>query len=97
MTSLMRSRVPPIIKAARGFVSSPQETFVGYLPTDDALNLTGLHEKVNVSELMKVDKDFWINECRAIKAFFDDQVGRSLPSEIAEQLKMLEERIKKSP
>lgn len=70
---------------------------MGYVPTDDALNLKGLKENVNMAELMRTDKEFWNVECRAIKTFFDEQVGRSLPPEIAEQLKLLEERIKKSP
>ncbi|KAG0438474.1 hypothetical protein HPB47_016997 [Ixodes persulcatus] len=65
------------------FCGPASETFLGYLPTDDALNLEGLREQVNVAELMRVDRDFWSKECQAVRTFFDEQVGRSLPAEIA--------------
>ncbi|KAK8771273.1 hypothetical protein V5799_025483 [Amblyomma americanum] len=74
-----------------------QETFLGYVPTDDARNLSLLSEPVSIVELMRVDKEFWIKECGDIKAFFDEQVGRSLPPAIADKLAMLKERIMKSP
>lgn len=86
-----------IIRRVDGEVNIARETFLGYVPTDDALNLSGLTEPVNIAELMRVDKDFWMKECRDIKTFFDEQVGRSLPQAIAEQLAMLKERITKSP
>ncbi|CAN7992349.1 unnamed protein product, partial [Ixodes hexagonus] len=86
-----------IIRRVDGEVNIAKETFLGYVPTDDALNLTGLRETVNVAELMRVDRDFWGRECQAIKTFFEEQVGRSLPPEIAEQLVDLEERIRKAP
>ncbi|KAH7978804.1 hypothetical protein HPB49_006782 [Dermacentor silvarum] len=73
-----------------------QETFLGYVPTDDALNLKGLTEPINMAELMRVDKEFWLKECRDIKTFFDEQVGRSLPQAIADQLTALKERISKA-
>ncbi|KAL3259351.1 hypothetical protein MRX96_002011 [Rhipicephalus microplus] len=73
-----------------------QETFLGYVPTDDALDLTGLTEPINMAELMRVDKEFWLKECRDIKTFFDEQVGRSLPQPIADQLTELKERIMKT-
>ncbi|XP_029842784.2 phosphoenolpyruvate carboxykinase, cytosolic [GTP] isoform X1 [Ixodes scapularis] len=83
-----------IVRRVDGEVNIAKETFLGYLPTDDALNLEGLREQVNVAELMRVDRDFWSKECQAVRTFFDEQVGRSLPAEIAGQLTKLEERIK---
>ncbi|CAN8001782.1 unnamed protein product, partial [Ixodes pacificus] len=83
-----------IVRRVDGEVNIAKETFLGYLPTDDALNLEGLREQVNVAELMRVDRDFWSKECQAVRTFFDEQVGRSLPAEIADQLTKLEERIK---
>lgn len=73
-----------------------KESPIGYLPTNDGLNLNGLKEKVNVEEMFKVDKQFWLDECDQIRKYFSEQVGRDLPQEVSKQLDQLKERVEKS-
>lgn len=73
-----------------GAVESP----IGYLPKKEDLNLDGLDvSDADLDELLKVDKDVWLDEVAQIKelyAGFD-----RLPAELAKQLKALEERLNK--
>ncbi|XP_077504159.1 phosphoenolpyruvate carboxykinase, cytosolic [GTP]-like isoform X2 [Amblyomma americanum] len=71
-----------------------KESPIGYLPADGALNLDGLQEPVNMKELFGLSKDFWLQECREVRQYFDDQLGKELPSEIAQELDQLEKRVK---
>lgn len=73
-----------------------QESPVGYIPKPDSLNLEGLKEKVNMNELFHIPKDFWLQEVKEIRKYFDEQVNSDLPKEVAAELQKLEERIKKS-
>lgn len=40
------------------------ETPIGYVPKSDSINLKGLTEKIDMDELCKIDKGFWIEEVR---------------------------------
>lgn len=66
---------------------------IGYLPSEGALNLDGLQDEVNMGELFELHKDFWLKECQEIRQYFDEQLGKELPSEIAKQLDQLEQRV----
>ncbi|KAM7283035.1 phosphoenolpyruvate carboxykinase, cytosolic [Ixodes scapularis] len=70
-----------------------KESPIGYLPSEGALNLDGLQDEVNMGELFELRKDFWLKECREIRQYFDEQLGKELPSEIAKQLDQLEQRV----
>ena len=70
------------------------ESPIGYLPKKEDLNLNGLDiSDADLDELLKVDKEVWLDEVAQIKelyAGFD-----RLPSVLADQLKALEERLNK--
>lgn len=70
------------------------ESPIGYLPKKEDLNLEGLDiSEADLDELLKVDKEVWLDEVAQIKelyAGFD-----RLPEELANQLKALEERLNK--
>ncbi|MEE6506428.1 hypothetical protein FKM82_007660 [Ascaphus truei] len=70
-----------------------KKTAVGYIPADGALNLKGLGD-VNLNELFEISKEFWEEEVKNIKKYFDDQVNADLPYEIERELVALEERLK---
>ncbi|XP_075427760.1 phosphoenolpyruvate carboxykinase, cytosolic [GTP] [Ascaphus truei] len=70
-----------------------KKTAVGYIPADGALNLKGLGD-VNLNELFEISKEFWEEEVKDIKKYFDDQVNADLPYEIERELVALEERLK---
>ncbi|XP_006639722.2 phosphoenolpyruvate carboxykinase, cytosolic [GTP] [Lepisosteus oculatus] len=66
---------------------------VGYLPAEGALNLKGLGQEVDLQELFHLPRDFWEEEARAIRAYFETQVNDDLPYEVERQLCLLEQRI----
>jgi len=72
-----------------------KESPIGYLPSENGLNLDGLKEHVNVEEALKLDKQFWLDECDQIRKYFNEQVGRDLPEEVSRQLDQLRERVEK--
>lgn len=72
---------------------SAVKSAVGYIPTESALNLTGLQSSVDLQKLFSLPKDFWLEEVEELQSYFDNQVGDDLPTEISNQLNMLRERI----
>lgn len=69
------------------------KTPIGYMPTPDAIDRTGLDvSDADMSELLKVDREEWLKEVASIRehyAKFD-----RLPKELADQLDALEKRLK---
>lgn len=71
------------------------ETPIGYLPTPNAINTEGLDiEESVMEELLRVDKDIWLEDVEGQKEFFK-QFGDKLPQEIVDELNSLEDRLKK--
>ncbi len=70
------------------------KTPIGYMPTEDALDLTGLQgvSEADMEELLKVDKDEWLNEVTSIRDHYA-KFGEKLPKELAAQLDALESRL----
>ncbi|KAK5647900.1 hypothetical protein RI129_002792 [Pyrocoelia pectoralis] len=69
-----------------------QDTPIGLIPTENALNTTGLKEKVDFKELFSLPRDFWMEEVEAIEKYFKEQVGMDLPQAVEAQLKQLKQR-----
>jgi len=67
---------------------------IGVLPTNESINATGL-DGVDVSDCLKLEKDFWTQEVVEIKKYFDEQVNKDLPKPIAKELDMLRQRVGK--
>ncbi|KAJ8936618.1 hypothetical protein NQ314_012233 [Rhamnusium bicolor] len=72
-----------------------QDTPIGLIPKPNSLNLEGLNENINLTELFNLPKDFWREEVFAIETYFKEQVGKDLPKEIAMQLSDLKHRVEK--
>jgi len=71
-----------------------KETPIGYVPTEDAIDCSGLKGvKENMKELTSVDKDQWAKEIELIKEHYS-KFDR-LPAEMSKQLANLEVRFKK--
>ncbi|QHQ61638.1 phosphoenolpyruvate carboxykinase (GTP) [Anaerocolumna sedimenticola] len=67
---------------------------IGYMPTTDALELSGLDvSEDDMKELLKVDKDEWLKEVASIREHYA-KFGEKLPKELAAQLDALESRLK---
>ena len=69
-------------------------TPIGYMPTKSDLYLDGLDvSDADMEELLKIDKDEWIEEIESIKEHYA-KFGDRMPSELINQLAALEERVK---
>lgn len=72
------------------------ETPIGYMPTPDAIDRSGLQNKVSdadIKELLTVDKQAWLKEIMLIKEHFA-MFGDKLPPELRAELRALEKRLK---
>ncbi|MCW2134859.1 phosphoenolpyruvate carboxykinase (GTP) [Arthrobacter sp. VKM Ac-2550] len=68
------------------------ETPIGFVPTPDSLDLTGLDmTPEQVEEAVKVDPAEWAEELKGIEEWYA-RFGESLPEQLSAQLKVLQER-----
>ena len=71
------------------------ETPIGYVPNAEDINIEGLDISVDtVKELLSVDKELWLEDCKAIREFYK-QVGDRVPAELYAELEALEARLAK--
>lgn len=70
-------------------------TAVGFVPSAGALNLRGLPEDLDLSELFSISADFWTQEVEDIRAYFQREVNEDLPGEMQRQLELLEQRVRR--
>jgi len=71
-----------------------EKTPIGYMPTVDAIDTKGLNvSKEDMAELLKVNKDEWLNEVESIKEHYKNY-GEKMPKELCKQLEALEKRLK---
>jgi phosphoenolpyruvate carboxykinase (GTP) len=72
------------------------ETPIGYMPDVDAIDTEGLDvSREDMEELLKVDKDLWLQEVESIKDHYAF-LGEKLPEELKKQLEALEQRLKEA-
>jgi phosphoenolpyruvate carboxykinase (GTP) len=70
-----------------------QKTPIGYMPTADAIDRTGLDvSEADMLELLKVDKAEWLKEVASIRQHYA-KFGDRLPKELMAQLDALEKRL----
>jgi len=70
------------------------ETPIGYVPTPDSLDLTGLDlPRENLEKLFAVDRADWLEESDRIDSFFQ-QFGDRFPAALREELERLRRRLK---
>ena len=69
------------------------ETAIGYVPTADALDTTGLDlDGATLEQLLSVDNDAWRHEVDLINGHFEF-IGESLPQAMRDELADLEKRL----
>ena len=69
------------------------KTEIGYMPTTNAIDTTGLDvSEADMAELLKVKKDEWLREVESIKEHYKTY-GPRLPQELQNQLAALEKRL----
>ncbi|ACL74599.1 phosphoenolpyruvate carboxykinase (GTP) [Ruminiclostridium cellulolyticum] len=71
------------------------KTEIGYMPTEDAIDVEGLNISAeDMEELLKVKKDEWLKEVESIKAHYETYDINKVPAELKKQLADLEARLK---
>jgi phosphoenolpyruvate carboxykinase (GTP) len=73
-----------------------KETPLGYMPTSDAIDRSGLEDKVSdaaMEELLTVDREGWLREVEGIREHYA-KFGDKLPAELNAELDALEKRLK---
>jgi len=71
-----------------------EKTAIGYLPTKDAVDTSGLDiSEADMEELLHVDKEKWLAEVASVRKHYEGY-GDKLPKELIEQLDALEARLK---
>lgn len=70
------------------------ETPIGYMPTVDAIDVSGLKvTEADMQELLSVNKEEWLQEVASIREYYAGY-GPKVPQELITQLDALEERLK---
>ena len=71
------------------------ETPIGFVPKAEDIDISGLDISVDtIKELLSVDKELWLEDCKAIREFYK-QVGDRVPAELYDELAALESRLSK--
>ena len=71
------------------------ETPIGYVPNAEDIDIAGLDISVDtIKDLLSVDKELWLEDCKAIREFYA-QVGERVPAELYDELSALEARLSK--
>lgn len=76
-------------------VGKAEKTALGYMPTADAIDLSGMEDKVtpeNMAELLRVDKDAWLKEVELIKEHYA-KFGDKMPQELKDEFEALQKRL----
>jgi phosphoenolpyruvate carboxykinase (GTP) len=71
------------------------ETAIGYVPNVDDIEIEGLDiSKETLADLLSVDKELWLEDCKGVHEFYA-QVGDRVPAELYDELAALEARLSK--
>ncbi|KAH8418694.1 hypothetical protein KR222_010948, partial [Zaprionus bogoriensis] len=70
-----------------------EDSAIGHIPSAGELNLAGMKEQIDVKQLFSLPKDFWSQEVKDIRNYFESQVGNDLPPSIYAELDKLSERV----
>ncbi|MFI6571919.1 phosphoenolpyruvate carboxykinase (GTP) [Nocardia fluminea] len=76
-------------------IADAEWTPIGYVPTTDALDLSGLDDahRALIEQALAVDTTDWVTETRSIDEWFARIGGNRLPEELREQLAALKLRL----
>lgn len=71
--------------------ASACKTPIGIIPDQKSSN--GIQGEELNPALLAISKEFWLNECKAIRNYFEENVNKDLPDEIRSELNNLEQRV----
>ncbi|EFO26602.1 phosphoenolpyruvate carboxykinase [Loa loa] len=67
-------------------------TVIGNIPTENSISCSGL-PKIDIIKLLNVQKDFWLEEAKETRRFFEQQIGSDLPPILKKEMEEQEKRI----
>lgn len=70
-----------------------QATPIGYIPKLDSFNDSNMSANLDLEQLFSIPKEFWLKEVDDAQAYFDEQIGDDLPTDIQVELNSLRKRI----
>ena len=85
-----------IFRRVDGDQSIARKTAIGYLPTEDGINLDGLKGPVDMKRLLAVPRDAWLKEESEVRDYLVGQLGKDMPPELLDQLEQLRQRLQDS-
>jgi len=85
-----------ICERLEGKTDNADETPVGYVPKQDALDLSGLDKPVNMEELVSVPKEYWLGQLDDLEHYYKEQFGEDLPQRIWDEFHALKDRFLKA-
>ncbi|XP_067052050.1 phosphoenolpyruvate carboxykinase, cytosolic [GTP]-like [Acropora muricata] len=65
---------------------------IGFIPKSGTINTEGLGE-LDMEQLFSIPKDYWLEECKSVRQYYDEQLGEDLPQAIRDELDALETRL----
>lgn len=78
-----------------GKTDNANETPIGYVPKEDALDLSGLTQEIKMKELMSVPKEYWMSQFDDLENYYKEQFGEDLPQTIWNELMKTRARFNK--
>ena len=69
-----------------------EKSTVGYLPKNDALDLSGL-AAIDMKELMSVPTDYWLEQLDDIEKYYNEQFGEDIPKQLWDEVHAFRERL----
>ncbi|KAJ7381504.1 Protein kinase C-like 1 [Desmophyllum pertusum] len=65
---------------------------IGFIPKNGTINTEGLGN-LDMEKLFSIPKDYWLEECQSLRAYYDEQLGDDLPQAVQDELNALEQRL----
>lgn len=65
---------------------------IGFIPKSGTINTEGLGQ-LDMEQLFSIPKDYWLEECKSVHQYYDEQLGEDLPQAIRDELNALETRL----
>jgi len=72
------------------------ESTVGLIPKEHTIDLEGLEEDVDMSELMSVPTQYWLEQLDDLEKYYTEQFGKDLPQDIWDEFTDFKGRLQSS-
>lgn len=70
------------------------KTPIGLVPKLDSLNLDGLSKSIDVSELVSVDRNYWLEDIEESNSYLTEVLNEDMPNDTREQIARTRQRLR---